>query len=62
MAEWQVTGGLTAFEKMEMAQGSLIPFSTERTRQDPFLMAMLAPDSPATFSSDWPTVAKFLAY
>ena len=62
-AEWHVRGELTAFEKMEMAQGSSIPYfyGAHKARLS-FLMPCRHPDSPATFSSDWPTVTKFLVY
>jgi hypothetical protein len=46
-AEWHVRGELTAFEKMEMAQGSLIPYFYGAHKARNFFNGYLATDSPA---------------
>lgn len=63
-AEWHVRGELTAFEKMEMAQGSLIPyfFGAHKVRFPLVLQSMPFIQSCLVLSSDYLVVTRCMEY
>jgi len=62
-AEWHVRGELTAFEKMEMAQGSLIPYfyGAHKVRQISLDLRFLSHFC-SMLSSDWLMATKCMEY